>query len=99
MGARTFRNFPAAIKTILRCARSKCPALTIADLMSAHEPPLQYAQVKMGSNRACLDFLCFGSCKNNRCSYKHTATASITATRAEAHLESQFFNMYRISVH
>jgi hypothetical protein len=84
MGAKTFRHVPAAIKTILRGARSKYLALTIADLMGAHESPLQYAQVKMGPDGACVDFLCFGSCKNSRCSYKHTATASIVATRAEA---------------
>jgi hypothetical protein len=82
-GAKTFRHVPAAIKAILRGARSKYPALVIADLMGASESPLQYSQVKMGPDGACLDFLCFGSCKNSHCSYKHTATASIAATRAE----------------
>jgi hypothetical protein len=82
--SRTFRHVPAAIKTILRGARSKYPMLTIAEIMAAHEPPLQYAQVKMGPAGSCLDFLCFGACKNTRCSYKHSATASIQAVRAEA---------------
>jgi hypothetical protein len=31
-----------------------------------------------------LDYLCFGTCKNNRCSYKHTEMASIQTSRAEA---------------
>jgi hypothetical protein len=81
-GPRNFRHVPPAIKTILQGARSKYPALTVADLMSAHQPPLQYAQVKLGPAGSCLDFLCFGSCKNSRCSYKHPTTASITANRA-----------------
>jgi hypothetical protein len=81
---RTFRHVPTAIKTILRGARSKYPALTMAELMAAHTPPLQYAQVKLGPNGSCLDFLCFGSCKSSRCSYKHAANASIATARAEA---------------
>jgi hypothetical protein len=40
---RTFRHVPAPIKTVLRGARSKYPAVTIADLMAAHNPPLQYS--------------------------------------------------------
>jgi hypothetical protein len=82
--SRTFRHVPAVIKTILRGARSKYPALTMAELMAAHDPPLQYAQIKLGPSGSCLDFLCFGSCKNSRCSYKHAANASIATARAEA---------------
>ncbi len=37
---RTFRHVPSSIKAILRGARSKYPAVTIADLMAAHVPPL-----------------------------------------------------------
>jgi hypothetical protein len=81
--SRTFRHIPASIKAILRGARSKYPALTIADLMAAHDPPLNYSQVKMGTNGACLDYICFGACRNARCSYKHQASCSIQATRAE----------------
>jgi hypothetical protein len=81
---RTFPHLPAAIKTILRGARSKYPALTMAELMAAHTPPLQYAQVKLGPDGNCLDFLCFGSCKSSPCSYKHAVNASITTARAEA---------------
>jgi hypothetical protein len=81
---RTFRHVPAAIKTILRGARSKYPSLTVAELMGAHVPPLQYAQVKLGPNGSCLDYLCLGACKNGQCTYKHTATASIATARAEA---------------
>jgi hypothetical protein len=82
--SRTFRHVPAAIKTILRGARSKYPALTMAELMAAHSPPLQYAQIKLGPSGSCLDFLCFGSCKNSGCSYKHAANASVATARAEA---------------
>jgi hypothetical protein len=81
--SRTFRHVPPAIKTILRGARSKYPMVTVAELMAAHEPPLQYSQIKLGPSGSCLDFLCFGACKNARCSYKHAATASIPAARAE----------------
>jgi hypothetical protein len=81
--SRTFRHVPASIKTALRGVRSKFPAVTIAELMAAHDPPLTYAQVKLGPNGSCLDFLCFGACKNPRCSYKHGASIAIQATRAE----------------
>jgi hypothetical protein len=81
--SRTFRHVPSSIKTILRGARSKYPSLTIAELMAAHDPPLLYAQVKLGPSGSCLDFLCFGACKSPGCSYKHAATASIQAARAE----------------
>jgi hypothetical protein len=81
---RTFRHVPAAIKTILRGVRSKYPALTMAEMMAAHSPPLQYAQIKLGPSGSCLDYLCFGSCKNHNCSYKHAANASIATARAEA---------------
>jgi hypothetical protein len=81
---RTFRHVPAAIKLILKGVRSKYPAVTVAELMAAHDPPLQYAQVKLGPSGSCLDYLCFGACKNSRCSYKHTATSSIQTARAEA---------------
>jgi hypothetical protein len=82
--ARSFRHVPPPIKAILQGARSKYPSLTIAELMAAHEPPLQYAQVKLGPSGSCLDFLCFGLCKNARCSYKHGATAAVPAARAAA---------------
>jgi hypothetical protein len=82
--SKTFRHVPPTIKTLLRGARSKYPSITIAEMMAAHEPPLQYAQVKLGPSGSCLDFLCLGSCKNNRCSYKHPATATIAAARASA---------------
>jgi hypothetical protein len=82
--SRTFRHVPAAIKTILRGAQSKYPAVTMAEIMAAHNPPLQYAQAKLGPSGSCLDFLCFGACKNSRCSYKHAANASIATARAEA---------------
>jgi hypothetical protein len=81
---RTFRHVPASIKTILQGVRSKYPTVTIAEHMAAHEPPLQYAQVKLGPSGSCLDFLCFGACKNARCSYKHDAASSIPTVRAEA---------------
>ena len=81
--SRTFRHVPAAIKAILRGARSKYPAITIAEIMAAHSPPLQYSQVKLGPNGSCMDYLCFGNCANSRCSYKHVATASIATSRAE----------------
>jgi hypothetical protein len=64
--SKSFWNVPPTIKTLLRGARSKCPSLTITKLMAAHEPALQYAQVKLGPSGSCLDFLCLGSCKNNR---------------------------------
>jgi hypothetical protein len=82
--SRTFRHVPAAIKTILRGVRSKHPAVTIAEIMAAHVPPLQYAQVKLGPAGSCMDYLCFGNCKNTKCSYKHVSTANIAASRAEA---------------
>jgi hypothetical protein len=82
--SRTFRHVPPAIKRILQGARSKYPAVTIAEIMAAHSPPLQYAQVKLGPNGSCLDYFCFGHCKNTSCSYKHDATASISVARAEA---------------
>lgn len=81
---KTFRHVPASIKAILRGVRSKYPSVTIAELMAAHEPPLQYAQVKLGPSGSCLDYLCFGACKNSRCSYKHAVAASVQQTRAEA---------------
>jgi hypothetical protein len=81
--SRTFRHVPTAIKAILRGVRSKYPSVTIAELMAAHSPPLQYAQIKLGPSGSCMDFLCFGSCKNSRCSYKHAANASVPASRAE----------------
>jgi hypothetical protein len=81
--SRTFRHVPPSIKTALRGVRTKYPAITIAELMVAHDPPLTYAQVKLGPNGSCLDYLCFGACKNARCSYKHGATSAIQATRAE----------------
>jgi hypothetical protein len=81
---RTFRHVPSSIKAILRGARSKYPAVTIADLMAAHVPPLQYAQVKLGPNGSCLDYICFGACKNGSCTYKHSVTAAVPAARAES---------------
>jgi hypothetical protein len=58
--------------------------VTIADLMAAHIPPLQYAQIKLGPNGACLDYICFGACKNASCTYKHAATTAVPAARAES---------------
>jgi hypothetical protein len=58
--------------------------VTIADLMAAQDPPLQYSQVKLGPNVSCLDYLCFGACKSSSCTYKHAATAAVPAARAEA---------------
>jgi hypothetical protein len=82
--SRTFRHVPPAIKAILRGVRSKHPAVTISELMAAHSPPLQYAQVKLGPNGSCMDYICFGNCKNSRCQYKHLPSASIATARAEA---------------
>jgi hypothetical protein len=82
--SRTFRHVPPSIKAILRGVRSKYPSVTIAEMMAAHDPPLQYTQVKLGPSGSCLDFLCFGACKNSRCSYKHAAAASVQTARAEA---------------
>jgi hypothetical protein len=82
--SRTFHHVLAAIKAILRGVRSKYPAVTMAEMMAAHSPPLQYAQIKLGPSGSCLDYLCFGSCKNSNCSYKHAANASIATARAEA---------------
>jgi hypothetical protein len=81
--SRTFRHVPASIKAVLRGVKSKYPAITIAELMAAHTPPLTYGQVKMGTNGACLDYLCFGVCTSTNCSYKHQPSCSIQATRAE----------------
>jgi hypothetical protein len=81
--SRTFRHVPPSIKAILRGARSKYPSVTVAELMAAHDPPIPYAQLKLGPNGSCLDFLCFGLCKNPRCSYKHAAACSIATSRAE----------------
>jgi hypothetical protein len=81
---RLFRHVPAPIKAILRGVRSKYPAVTIAELMAAHSPPLQYNQIKLGPNGSCLDYLCFGTCKSSRCPYKHEVASSIPAARAEA---------------
>jgi hypothetical protein len=53
------------------------------ELMAAHSPPLQYAQIKLGPSGSCLDYLCFGSCINSRCSYKHAANASVPTAQAE----------------
>jgi hypothetical protein len=80
---RTFRHVPPSVKAVLRGVRSKYPSVTVAELMAAHDPPLQYSNVKMGPNGSCLDYLCFGACKNARCSYKHTEAASIPAARAD----------------
>jgi hypothetical protein len=82
--SRIFRHVPPSIKTVLRGVKSKYPSVTIADIMAAHDPPLSYGQVKLGPKGSCLDYLCFGACKNSRCSYKHGASISIQATRAEA---------------
>jgi hypothetical protein len=79
---RTFRHVPAAINVILRGVQSKYPAVTKAEMMATHSPPLQYAQIKLGPSGSCLDYLSFGSCKNNNCSYKHAANASIATARA-----------------
>jgi hypothetical protein len=84
METHTLRHVPVAIKKILQGARSKYPALTMAELMAAYTLPLQYAQIKLGPSGSCLDYLCFGSCKNSPCSYKHMANASIATARAEA---------------
>jgi hypothetical protein len=81
---RTFPHVPASIKAILRGARSKYPTVTIANLMAAHVPPLQYAQVKLGPSGSCLDYLCFGACKNASCTYKHSATSAVPVARAES---------------
>jgi hypothetical protein len=81
---RIFRHVPAAVKTALWGARSKYPTLTVQELMAAHDPPLPYAQIKMGPSGTCLDYLCFGACKNAGCNYKHVEGASVPASRAEA---------------
>jgi hypothetical protein len=80
----TFRHVPAAIKTILRGAWSKYPTVTIAEIMAVHVPFLQYAQAKLGPAGSCLDFLCFGACKNPQCLYQHNVTTSVKTSRAEA---------------
>jgi hypothetical protein len=82
--SRAFCHVPLSIKAALHGVRSKYPTVTIADLMAAHDPPLPYLQVKLGPSGSCLDFLCFGLCKNSRCFYKHLATASVQAARAKA---------------
>jgi hypothetical protein len=81
---RTFCHVSASIKAILRGARSKYPTVTIANLRAAHVPPLQYAQVKLGPSGSCLDYLCFGACKNASCTYKHSATSAVPVARAES---------------
>jgi hypothetical protein len=44
----TFCHVPPEIKAILRGARSKYPTVTVAEIMAAHEPPLQYGQIRLG---------------------------------------------------
>jgi hypothetical protein len=83
-GPRTFRHVPASIKAILRGVRSKYPSVTIAELMAAHSPALQYTQVKLGPSGSCLDYLCFGICKSSGCPYKHEVASSVSVARAEA---------------
>jgi hypothetical protein len=58
--------------------------VTIADLMAAHLPPLQYGQAKLGPKGSCLDYLCFGACKNTKCTYKYSVTAAVPAARADS---------------
>jgi hypothetical protein len=58
--SRTLRHVPASIKSNPP-GGSKVPALTLVELMAAHEPPLQYTQVKLGLNGSCLDFFMFWS--------------------------------------
>jgi hypothetical protein len=82
--SRTFRHVPASIKAILRGVRSKYPSVTIAELMAAPSPPLQYRQIRLGPNGSCLDYLCFGLCKNNSCPYKHEVGSSIPTVMAKA---------------
>jgi hypothetical protein len=81
---RIFRHVPPSIQKVLRGVRSKHPAITIAEIMAAHSPPLQYAQVKLGPSGSCMDYLCFGNCRNSRCTYKHVPAASIGQAKAEA---------------
>jgi hypothetical protein len=81
---RISRHVQAPIQTILKGARSKYPTVTVADLMTARTPPLSYDQVKLGPNGACLDFLCFGACRDAKCNYKHSASTSIKLDRATA---------------
>jgi hypothetical protein len=75
---------PSIIKTTtLLGVRSKYPAVTVAEIMAAHKPPLMYGQVKLGPSGSCLDFLCFVVCKNSQCSYEHDAASSIPMGQAE----------------
>jgi hypothetical protein len=68
---RTYKYVVPTIKTTLAEARSKYPTLTISDLMAATSPPLTYAQVRLGPAGSCLDYFCFGLCKDKTCRYKH----------------------------
>jgi hypothetical protein len=81
-----FRHVPAPIKTILKGARSKYPTVTIAAMMVAHIPPLSYNQVKLGPNGACLDFLCFGACRNAKCDYNTSTRRLRPSKRIEQRL-------------
>jgi hypothetical protein len=74
MGQRHFGHVPGPVKTALVGVREKYPSLQVVDLMAATLPPLRYLAIQIGPSGACLDMLCFGSCKEPRCTYKHPAT-------------------------
>jgi hypothetical protein len=74
VGQRNFSRIPGAIKAALTGARAKYPSLRIADLMAATSPLIKYTAIKVGLTGACLDMLCFGTCKEAGCTYKHPTT-------------------------
>jgi hypothetical protein len=69
--AQNYRHVPPTIKTALRGVGSKYPAVMIVELMAARNPPLKYGQVKLGPSGSCLDYLCFRTCEDARCFFKH----------------------------
>lgn len=67
VGQQNFSPVPGSIKSALSVARLMYPELQITDVMRAMTPPIQYSAIRVGPTSACLDMLCFGACKEPKC--------------------------------
>lgn len=77
VGQWVFSWVQGSIQVVLARACLKYPNLWITEVMGAPTPPIKYSAIRVGPTCACLDMLCFGVCKDHKCTYKHL-TARIT---------------------
>jgi hypothetical protein len=72
MEQHTFGRVPVVICSAFAMVHTQYPTLHVMDLMAAMISPVKYSLMKLSPMGACLDMLCFRSCLEPGCTYKHS---------------------------